>query len=145
MVIGTYWVESGAVSSSVVLASVPIGLMAAGIMHINDVRDFNGDIAHGKRTLSISIGRERAAWLLVGMHTVAYVSVILGVVLSLLPWPVLLTLVTIPRVAEQSRLVIRETDPAVLNRAWFMGVQLHTQFGLLFIGGLALATAMRVN
>ena len=144
MVIGTYWVQSGSVSPSAVLASVPIGLMAAGIMHINDVRDFAGDVAHGKRTLSIAIGRERAAWLLVAMHGVAYSLVAAGVASGLLPWPVLITLVTVPRAVAQSRVVIRERDPMVLNGAWFMGVQLHTQFSLLFIGGLALASGLGV-
>lgn len=143
MVIGTYWVQSGGVSSSAVLASVSIGLTAAAIMHINDVRDFVGDVAHGKRTLSIAIGRERAAWLLVAMNTTAYALIVLGVAISLLPWPVVFTLITAPKAVAQARLVIHERDPMLLNRAWFMGVQLHTQFGLLFIGGLLLARVIQ--
>ncbi|MEQ1690312.1 MAG: 1,4-dihydroxy-2-naphthoate octaprenyltransferase [Gemmatimonas sp.] len=141
MVIGTYWVQSGSISPSVMLASVPVGLLAAGIMHVNDIRDFASDVAHGKRTLSISIGRQRAGWLLVAMDATAYLVVVIGVAMTLLPWPVLLTLATLPRAIAQTRTVIRERDPIVLNGAWFLSVQIHTQFGLLFLGGLALARA----
>ena len=142
MVIGTYWVQSGAVAPAAVIASIPIGLFAAGIMHVNDVRDFAGDVAHGKRTLSIAIGRERAGWLLAAMDVTAFVAIAAAVAGALLPWPVLLTLLTIPRAVARTRLVIRERDPMVLNGAWFQSVQLHTQFGLLFLGGLAMAHAL---
>ncbi|MBL0172039.1 MAG: prenyltransferase [Gemmatimonadaceae bacterium] len=145
MVIGTYWVQSGSVSTNAVLASLPIGLLAASIMHVNDIRDFASDVAHGKRTLSIALGRQRAGWLLVAMDATAYLAVVVGVARSLLPWPVLLTLITVPRAIAQTRTVIRERDPVVLNGAWFLSVQIHTQFGLLFIGGLALAHALRAS
>lgn len=139
MVIGTYWVESGSVSWSAALASLAVGLMAAGIMHINDVRDFDSDRAHGKRTLSITVGRNGASALSIGMNVLAYLAVVGGVATRLLPWPVLATLVTIPVAVQQGRLVVRERSPSVLNGAWFMGVKLHTQFGVLLIAGLLAA------
>ena len=142
MVIGTYWVQSGMVSPSAALASVPIGLFAAGIMHINDVRDFASDVAHGKRTLSIAVGRVGASWLLIGMQGTAYLALLVAVIQGLLPWPVLITFATVPVAIRQSRLVVRERDPMILNGAWFLGIRLHLQFGVLFILGLLIAGAL---
>ena len=144
MVVGTYWVQTGSIATGAVLASVAIGLLAAGIMHVNDVRDYASDVAHGKRTLSITLGRSRASWLLVTMNLVAYLLIVVAVAARLLPWPVLVVLLTIPGAVRQSQLVIRERDPAVLNGAWFLSVKLHTQFGVLFIVGLLLARAMAI-
>jgi hypothetical protein len=39
------------------------------------------------------------------------------------------------------KLAFRETDAAPLNVAWFRGVQLHLQFGVLLIAGLLAASA----
>lgn len=144
MVMGTYWVETGTISSAALMASISIGLLAAGIMHVNDIRDYASDVAHGKRTLSIAIGRSGASGLLVAMNITAYLLIVVGAIAQLLPWTVLAVLVTIPGAVMQSRLVIRERDPVVLNDAWFLGVKLHTQFGVLLIVALLIARVLGI-
>jgi 1,4-dihydroxy-2-naphthoate octaprenyltransferase len=144
MVAGTYWVETGTITTGTLVASVSIGLLAAGIMHVNDVRDFASDVAHGKRTLSIAVGRHGASWLLVAMNITAFLLIVIAVSAHWLPWTVLLVLVTVPGAVRQSQLVIRQRDPVVLNGAWFMSVKLLTQFGALFIAALLIARALAI-
>jgi 1,4-dihydroxy-2-naphthoate octaprenyltransferase len=73
------------------------------------------------------------------MHGAAHGVTLAGVAGGLLPWPVLLVLVTVPPAIRQVRLVWREREFAALNRAWFGGVRLHTQFAVLLIAGLVAA------
>jgi len=53
----TYFVQAGRVTGEVLLASVPIGLLAANILLVNNYRDAESDAAAGKRTLVVRFGR----------------------------------------------------------------------------------------
>jgi 1,4-dihydroxy-2-naphthoate octaprenyltransferase len=136
MVAGSYWVAAGRVSGGAWAAAIAVGLTAAAVMHVNDVRDFAGDVAHGKRTLSTMIGRAGASWLMALMLAGAYLAVTAAVALRALPWPTLAVLASAPLALRMSRLVFAERDPARLNEAWFLGVRLHTAFGVLLVGAL---------
>lgn len=56
----TYFVQAGQVSLDVWLAAVPIGLLAANILVVNNFRDADTDAAAGKRTLVVRFGRNAA-------------------------------------------------------------------------------------
>lgn len=53
----TYFVQAGRVTAEVWLAAVPIGLLAANILVVNNYRDVETDAAAGKRTLVVRLGR----------------------------------------------------------------------------------------
>ena len=54
--------------------SVPIELLAAAILVVNNVRDIETDRRAGKRTLAVRLGRLRARRLYATMMLVAYVA-----------------------------------------------------------------------
>jgi 1,4-dihydroxy-2-naphthoate octaprenyltransferase len=56
----TYFVQTGHVSADALVASVPIGLLAANILVVNNYRDVETDRASGKRTLAVRFGRRAA-------------------------------------------------------------------------------------
>lgn len=53
----TYFVQTGRVVLDAVLAAVPIGLLTANILVVNNYRDLETDAAAGKRTLVVRFGR----------------------------------------------------------------------------------------
>jgi 1,4-dihydroxy-2-naphthoate polyprenyltransferase len=53
----TYFVQTGTVTADGVLAAVPIGLLAANILLVNNYRDAETDAVAGKRTLVVRLGR----------------------------------------------------------------------------------------
>jgi 1,4-dihydroxy-2-naphthoate octaprenyltransferase len=59
-VTATYFVQAGTVSRYAVLASVPIGLLSANILLVNNYRDAETDAAAHKRTLVVRFGRRFA-------------------------------------------------------------------------------------
>ncbi len=56
----TYFVQAGRMTTEVWLAAVPIGLLAANILVVNNYRDVETDAAAGKRTLVVRFGRRFA-------------------------------------------------------------------------------------
>ena len=54
------------------MLAVPVGLLAAAILVVNNVRDMETDRRAGKRTLAVRLGRERTRTLYAAMLAVAY-------------------------------------------------------------------------
>lgn len=144
MVIGTYFAMAGSVNWSAIAASISVGLLAAGILHINDIRDFETDIANHKRTPTTIFGRRGAAILLAVSNVVVYGVMVGAVVATVLPWLVLITLITVFRAVPQVRMAFRETGQAQLHVAWIRSVQLHMEFGVLMILALVVAKALGI-
>ena len=60
MVIGTYYVHTGDVTPQAVLLATAMGLLSAGFLHANNVRDIDTDRRQHKRTLANLLGRHAA-------------------------------------------------------------------------------------
>jgi 1,4-dihydroxy-2-naphthoate octaprenyltransferase len=142
IVIGAYYVMALRFAAAAVWASIPLGFLVAGILHANNIRDIESDRAHGKRTLATLLGRRGANYELVVLDVAAYASAVVGAAAGILPWTVLIVLVTIPRARHELQIVFRETESRRLNVALFRAVQLHMEFGLLMIVAFALARAI---
>ena len=56
----TYFVQAGALATDVLVAAIPIGLLAANILVVNNYRDAETDAVAGKRTLVVRFGRRAA-------------------------------------------------------------------------------------
>lgn len=56
----TYFVQAGQLDSDVLLVAVPIGLLAANILVVNNYRDAATDAAAGKHTLVVLLGKRAA-------------------------------------------------------------------------------------
>ena len=56
----TYFVQAGRISGHAALAGVPMGLLAANILLVNNYRDADTDAAANKRTLVVRFGRRFA-------------------------------------------------------------------------------------
>jgi 1,4-dihydroxy-2-naphthoate octaprenyltransferase len=135
-VAGSYFVQTEHLTRAAFDLSVPVGLLSAAILVVNNVRDVETDRRAGKRTLAVRLGRERARRLFVLMIIGAYVGLI-GLAFELTPW-VLLPLLTIPLALPLVRTVRTRADGASLNGALAATGQLLAAFSvLLAIGVLA--------
>jgi 1,4-dihydroxy-2-naphthoate polyprenyltransferase len=110
---GTYLVQRGRVSSEVLLLSLPLGLLVAAFLWINEFPDFEADRAVGKTTLVVRLGRARAANAFAGIQAAAFLTLAL-LPLAELPSSVLLGLLALPLgVAAAVRL---RRDPETTQR-----------------------------
>jgi 1,4-dihydroxy-2-naphthoate octaprenyltransferase len=143
IVVGAYYVQAGTVGWPVVLASVPVGLLVAAILHANNLRDLESDRRIGKRTLATLLGRQRANveyYLLIGGTYAALIGMAL---VGLAPLPTLLAAFTWPTAYALMRRVSINSEPAALNPVLRKTAQLHMRFGLLLVAGWLLALVGR--
>jgi len=137
---GSYFVQTEDLRWEAVALGVPVGLLAAAILVVNNVRDVETDRRAGKRTLAVRIGRERAVGVYAGMLALAYVAVGGVAVFSELdPW-ILLALLSVPLVPAAVRTLRDRRDGPALNQLLADTGRLLAIFSLLLTAGLLLAS-----
>ena len=135
-VVGTFYVQTGTVTSLAFAASVPVGLLCTAIIVANNIRDIDTDRKAGKRTLAVRIGRDATRALYTACIAISY-----GVIVAL--WPlagrsplVLLPLLTLPLAVPLIRGIWREVAGPPLIAVLKGTGRLHMIFGVLFALGL---------
>jgi 1,4-dihydroxy-2-naphthoate octaprenyltransferase len=116
--------------------AVPVGLLAAGILVVNNVRDIDTDRRAGKRTLAVRLGRGRTRTLFAAMVYLAYALVPVTWIFGPLKAWVLLPWLTLPLAAPVVRTVRNRTDGASLNEALAQTGMLQLAFCTLLAAGL---------
>ncbi len=142
MVVGSAYVLTGRVTTVALLASLPVGLLVAAILHANNVRDMDLDRAAGKVTVATWRGRGFANAEFAALVGLAYPTTLSLVVVDRGLWPALLPLATGPFAVGLIRSLVGATTPQGLNKALRETARLHFRFGLLLAVGLLLATAI---
>jgi 1,4-dihydroxy-2-naphthoate polyprenyltransferase len=133
-VTGSYFVQVESLEWEAFALAVPVGLLAAAILVVNNIRDIDTDRRAGKRTLAVRLGRQKARMLYSVMLLVAYVALI-SVVFPLSPW-VLLPWLTLPLAARLARTVRAHVDGPTLNAALARTGMLQLLFCVLLSAGI---------
>jgi 1,4-dihydroxy-2-naphthoate octaprenyltransferase len=144
MLLGAYVVQTrGALAWEPFVASVPIALLVALILYVNEIPDRRGDAHAGKRTLPVRFSRSAIVngynWAVIA----AYVVLVAGVVLGVLPIPTLLMLLTIPLARRVSAgLTPNYDNPYGLMAFMGVNVRLHLLAGLLLLAAYAIVLVL---
>ncbi|MET0760842.1 MAG: 1,4-dihydroxy-2-naphthoate polyprenyltransferase, partial [Thermoleophilaceae bacterium] len=131
-VAGSYFVQTEELRWEAFALAVPVGLLAAAILVVNNVRDIETDRRAGKRTLAVKLGREKARTLFAAMVVVAFLVPPL-LVPALSGW-VLLPLAALPLAPPLVRTVATRTDGPALNGALAGTGRLLAVYSLLLAG-----------
>jgi len=135
IVSGSYYVQTRTLNPAVVLASLPVGFLVAAILHANNLRDLEIDRMFDKRTLATLLGRTGARFEYYILIGATYLSQALMVLAGIVPWPTLITLITLPASVQLMRIVAAESEPRTLQPVLRRTARLHMIFGVLFIAG----------
>jgi 1,4-dihydroxy-2-naphthoate polyprenyltransferase len=137
-VAGSYFAQVERLEPEALLLAVPVGLLAAAILVVNNVRDLETDRRAGKRTLAVRLGRPRARIVYAAMVYGAFVTAPLPWLLgsdSASPW-LLAPLAALPLAVPVVRVVRSRTDGAALNGALARTGMLQLAVCLLLSAGL---------
>jgi len=141
MLLGAYVVQTrGTLTLEPVVASLPIALLVALILYVNEIPDRRGDARAGKRTLPVRLSK---ATVIAGYRlaaVAAYGILVAGVAVGLLPIPALLMLLTIPLARQvSSGLEPNYDNPYGLMAVMGVNVKVHLYAGLLLFAAYLLA------
>jgi 1,4-dihydroxy-2-naphthoate octaprenyltransferase len=95
-VCGAYYVQAQTITWPVVWASLPIGILTALILYINEFPDYVADKTAGKHTLVVVLGKRRAVPGYIILLVIVYATVVIGAVAEALPYAALLALLPLP-------------------------------------------------
>ena len=100
IVIGTFYIQSGEVNIESILAGIVIGTLSSLVLFIASFPDHDADKSKGRKTLVITVGKEKARKLFWIFPLFAYGVIVIGVVLNYLPVFTLISLMSFPLIIK---------------------------------------------
>ncbi|MCK4538870.1 MAG: 1,4-dihydroxy-2-naphthoate octaprenyltransferase [Candidatus Krumholzibacteria bacterium] len=138
--VGAYFVQTGQISLPIIISAIPMALLVTGIIVINEFQDYRGDMSAGKKTLVVRLGRKRSVRLFASIMIAAYIPVIAGVAMGLIPRMMLIGLLPIVFVVKAIITATRQfDDPVGLVPANGATILSHALTGLLLAAAWLLA------
>jgi 1,4-dihydroxy-2-naphthoate octaprenyltransferase len=137
-VAGSYFAQTEQWDWEAFVLSVPVGLLAAAVLLVNNVRDMETDRRAGKRTLAVRLGRERTRVLYAAAAVLPFPIVLVPWLAGSLDAWVLLSWLVLPIALRLIKTIREHTDGPTLNRALAGTAMMELVFCvLLSIGILA--------
>jgi 1,4-dihydroxy-2-naphthoate octaprenyltransferase len=135
MLLGAYVVQTGRLAWEPIVASIPVGILVALILYVNEIPDRAGDASVGKRTLPVRLAPATVQRGYLVAAFAAFAVIAAGAVTGVLPWPTLVALAAVPlaiRIHDGIR--VHYDSPYTLMAVMGQNVNLN-----LVVGGLLLA------
>jgi 1,4-dihydroxy-2-naphthoate polyprenyltransferase len=143
MVLGAYVAQTEQLSWEPFVASVPVAILIALILYINEIPDRTGDAAAGKRTLPVRFSANVITTGYIVAALFAFAVILVTGVIDYLPWPTLIALLALPLAFRVYRGVrIYYDSPYQLMAPMATNIQLHALTGLLLFAGYLLALGL---
>ena len=136
MVAGSALVQTGKILPEALLAGIPIGLLVAAIVYVNEFPDHDGDKATGKNTLIVVFGPEKARLGYVFLVIGAFVSIIVMALNGTFPK---LSLIALPAAyfgVRAIKTLYKYYNDRLLIPANAGTINMHLVTGLLFCIGI---------
>lgn len=100
MTLGAYYIQTQNVALEPLVASIPVSLLIAAVLYINEFPDYVADKTVGKNTLVVRLGRSRAVYGYALIVLGAFASVFLSALFGIMPPTTLFALIPFPLAVE---------------------------------------------
>lgn len=96
LVASAYFAQAERISISAIVISIPVGLLVAAVLYINQFPDFEADKAVNKKNIVVRLGLRRALPYYYLLLAGAYLVIVIGVRLGVIPSGALIVMFTLP-------------------------------------------------
>ncbi|MFC1967327.1 prenyltransferase [Chloroflexota bacterium] len=141
-VLGMYFVQVGAYTGPAIIAAIPSALLVHNLLLLNEFPDADADRTARRKTLPITIGKDKAAIFYAVVALAVYVWIIGWVVAGVMPVWSLLALLTLPLAFKSINGARHHDDPARLMPGMASNVLMVLLTQLLLGIGYILAGAL---
>jgi len=114
-VLGTYYLHTHNFKADLILPAASIGFLSAGVLNLNNMRDYHSDKKALKRTLVVIMGSEKAKFYHLGLILGALLTVILYTIINFTSPFQFLFLVPVPFFVQNAIIVFKNKKPIELN------------------------------
>lgn len=136
MTLGAYYVQTTVLSLEPLVASIPVSLLIAAVLYINEFPDYSADKAVGKNTLVVRLGRNRAAFGYMLIVVGSYIIVVLNVLVGIAPLYTLFALIPLPLALRAIKVASKyHSEPLKLVPANALTIVFHFLTSLLISFG----------
>ena len=115
LITGYAWTRD--LSSALLIPAIPSTLLVGSIMLTNNIRDIRNDESHGRRTLPIVLGRERALSLMSIMYLFNFIWILAWIIVGHMTWFSLLAFFAAPLAFKTVYTLSTKTDEFLLDKA----------------------------
>ena len=115
LITGYAWTRD--LSSALLIPAIPSTLLVGSIMLTNNIRDIRNDESHGRRTLPIVLGRERALSLMSIMYLFNFIWILAWIIVGHMTWFSLLAFFAAPLAFKTVHTLSTKTDEFLLDKA----------------------------
>lgn len=136
LVAGATLVQTGTIEIGALFAGIPVGLLTAAIVWVNEFPDVRGDALGGKRTLVVRLGLDKAKWGYALLLIISYVFLVGLVFMETLPKQALVGLISLPLAYYLTRQLFRNYQSRDIKKAMAGTIYLHLVVGVLIILGV---------
>lgn len=135
----SYFIQTNIYSLDIFLVSIPFALLIAAILTANNIRDLNEDIAGGRRTLAIILGKEKAVIFLKSISWIAFFLIPLFIALKILPIYSIIVFLTSIKIEKAGKIFMDNNTPKTMMPAMGLVAKNNFHFGVLLIISLIIA------
>jgi len=107
MGLGVYATQTGVIDAVGIAIVVPITILVALLLFLNEFPDVEVDKVAGRRHILVLLGKRGSARLYVAGQAATYASIILAVAVGVAPIPVLVSLLSLPIAYKTSRITLK--------------------------------------
>lgn len=132
----TFFIQTGTVTSTSILISVPILVLVGAINFSNNIRDLEGDKENGRKTLAILVGKKKAVNLLAYMFGFSFLWVLVLIFTDVAPIWTVIVLLSIPKANKAIKGFKEGILPIQMAPAMKATAQTNTIFGFLLAIGI---------
>jgi len=146
MVMGAYYVQARTWSWEALFASLPVGILVALVLYVNEIPDRAGDAAAGKRTLPVRWSKGAVIGVYGAAATGAFGLIVFGSIFGPMPFPVIIAAAAASLAVEVYRgMQAYYESPYQLMPKMGRNIQLHLATGMLMILGYVVAIVTAQN
>lgn len=114
-VIGTFFLHTGFFRTDIILPSITAGFLSVAVLNLNNMRDAENDLRHGKITLAILLGKRRSRFYHLFLISVSITASIIFASINNLEIFKYFYLITFIPLLKSLAAVLKYNDPSVLD------------------------------
>ena len=115
LITGYAWTRD--LSLALLIPAIPSTLLVGSIMLTNNIRDIRNDESHGRRTLPIVLGRERALSLMSVTYLFNFIWILAWIIVGHMTWFSLFAFLAAPLACKTVHTLSTKTDEFLLDKA----------------------------